>query len=69
MSLRVGTVVVLLPRGGPHLEVGMDGKSILEKLRELGLDLPDEFACFLVVLADEAAMIWTVEGTLCVGPS
>jgi len=33
----------------------------MEKLRELGLDLPDEFACFPVVLLDEVAMVWAVE--------
>ena len=36
--------------------MGMDGKSPLAKLRELGWDLPDEFACFPVVLLDEVAV-------------
>jgi len=46
----------------PHFGARMDGKSPLEKPRELGLDLPDEFACFPVVLLDEVAMVWAVEG-------
>jgi len=45
----------------PHFGARMDGKSPLEKLRELGLNLPDEFACFPVVLLDEVTMVWAVE--------
>jgi len=40
----------------------MNGKSPLAKLRELGWDLPDEFACFPVVLLDEIAVIWASKG-------
>ena len=50
----------------PHFGVGMNGKSPLAKLRELGWDLPDEFACFPVVLLDEVAVIWASKGvTVC----
>ena len=38
-----------------HFGVGMDGKTPMEKLRELGFDLLDEFATFPVVLLDEVA--------------
>ena len=34
----------------------------MERLRELGLDLPDEFAAFPVVLLDEVAVIWASKG-------
>ncbi|HEC63111.1 MAG TPA: hypothetical protein ENI38_01805 [Candidatus Acetothermia bacterium] len=40
----------------------MNGKSPLEKLRELGWDLPDKFACFPVILLDEVAVIWASKG-------
>jgi len=40
----------------------MEGSTPIEKLRELGLDVPDEFACFPAVLLDEVAMMWAVEG-------
>ena len=46
----------------PHFGVGMNGKSPLEKLRELGWDLPDKFACFPVILLDEVAVIWASKG-------
>lgn len=46
----------------PHFGVGMEGKPPIEKLRELGLDLPDEFAAFPVVLLDEMAVTWAAEG-------
>jgi len=46
--------------------VGMNGKSPLEKLRELGWDLPDKFACFPVILLDEVGVIWASKGvTMC----
>jgi hypothetical protein len=35
----------------------MGGSSSMEKLRELGLNLPDEFTAFPVVLLDEVAII------------
>ena len=40
----------------------MDGKTPMEKLRELGFDLLDEFATFPVVLLDEVVVIWTSKG-------
>ncbi len=40
----------------PHFGVGMNGKSPLMKLQELGLDLPGEFAGFPVILLDEVAV-------------
>ncbi len=46
----------------PHFGVGMEGKPPMQKLRELGLDLPDEFAAFPVVLLDEMAVTWAAEG-------
>ena len=46
----------------PHFGVGMNGKSPLAKLRELGWDLPDKFACFPVILLDEVAVIWASKG-------
>ena len=46
----------------PHFGVGMNGKSPLEKLQELGWDLPDKFACFPVILLDEVAVIWASKG-------
>ena len=46
----------------PHFRAGMEGRTPMERLRELGLDLPDEFACFPVVLLDEVAVIWASEG-------
>jgi len=47
----------------PHFGVGMDGKSLLEKLRELGVDLPNEFAAFPVVLLDEMAVTAPLRGS------
>ena len=46
----------------PHFGAGMEGKTPMEKLRELGLDLPDEFACFPVILLDKVAVIWASKG-------
>ena len=45
----------------------MEGKPPIERLRELGLDLPDEFAAFPVVLLDEMAVTWAAERSRCVG--
>jgi len=41
----------------PHFGAGMEGKSPLERLRELGFDLPDVFAAFPVIPLDEVAVI------------
>ena len=41
----------------PHFGAGVEGSAPMEKLRELGPDLPDEFACFHVVLLDEAVKV------------
>ena len=46
----------------PHFGAGMEGRTPMEMLRELGLDLPDEFAAFPVVLLDEVAVIWASKG-------
>lgn len=44
----------------------MKGKTTLEKLRELGLDLSEEFAAFPVIMLDEVAVIWASKGgTMC----
>ena len=42
----------------------MDEKSSLEKLRELGLGLPDEFAAFPVVLLEEMAVTGPLRGAV-----
>jgi|Deesub1362A_J573_1020465.scaffolds.fasta_scaffold33944_1 hypothetical protein len=42
----------------------MEGKTPMEKLRELGLNLPDEFAAFPVVLLDEVAVTWASKGVM-----
>ena len=34
----------------------------MRSCRELGWDLPDEFACFPVILLDEVAVIWASKG-------
>ena len=39
-----------------HFRAGMDGKTPIEKRRELGFDLPNEFAAFPVILLDEVAV-------------
>ncbi|MCD6540946.1 hypothetical protein J7K76_03815, partial [Candidatus Bipolaricaulota bacterium] len=46
----------------PHFGAGMEGRTPMERLRELGLDFPDEFAAFPVVLLDEVAVIWASKG-------
>ena len=46
----------------PHFGAGMDGKTPIEKLRELGFDLPNEFAAFPVILLDEVAVTWASKG-------
>jgi len=53
--------------GAPHFGAGMEGKTPIERLRELGLDLPDEFARFPVMLPDEVAVIRAPKGSRCVG--
>ena len=55
-------VAASLQRGAATFWVGMNGKSPLEKLQELGWGLPDEFACFPVILLDEVAVIWASMG-------
>lgn len=40
-----------------YCEARMGGSSSMEKLRELGLNLPNEFIAFPVVLLDEVAII------------
>ena len=51
----------------PHFGAGMEGRTLMEKLRELGLDLPNEFAAFPAILLDEVAVIWASKGGHCVG--
>lgn len=53
----------------PHFGAGMEGKAPMEKLRELGLDLPDEFATFPVILLDEVAVIWASKGVTIYWPT
>jgi len=46
----------------PHFGKGMDGRPPLEKLRELGYNLPEEFACFLPIILDDVSSFWAVRG-------
>jgi len=43
----------------------MEGKIPKEKLREPGLELPDEFAAFPVVFLDEIPVIWASRRAMC----
>ncbi len=44
----------------------MEGRTPMERLRKWGLDLPDEFACFPVMLLDVVAVIRAPKGvTMC----
>jgi hypothetical protein len=49
----------------PHYGAGMGEKPPIEKLRELGYDLPDEFALFPPVLLDTIITDWAVKGGNC----
>ena len=52
----------ITPWSGPTSEQ----KTPIEKLRELGFDLPNEFAAFPGILLDEVAVTWTSkEVTMC----
>ena len=44
-------------RGASPFWAGMEGRTPMKRLRKLRLDLPDEFACFPVMLLDEVAVI------------
>jgi transposase len=46
----------------PHYGEGMEGKSPFAKLRELGYDLPEEFALFPPLLLDTISADWAIEG-------
>ncbi len=45
----------------PHLGKGMNGKSPLAKLRELGYDLPDRFGLLPPVILDRISVRWLVQ--------
>jgi len=45
----------------PHFGEGM-GKPPSEKLRELGYDFPEEFACLPPIILDDASTFWAVKG-------
>lgn len=47
----------------------MEGKTLMKRLRELGVELPDEFAAFPVVLLDEVAVIWASKGVTIYWPT
>ena len=47
--------------GRPHFGEGM-GKPPSEKLRELGYDFPEEFACLPPVILDDVSTFWAVKG-------
>jgi transposase len=46
----------------PHYGAGMEGKSPFEKLRELGYELPEEFALFPPIILDRVGVDWALEG-------
>lgn len=46
---------------------GVEKRAPMKKLRELGPDLPDGFACFPVILLEEVAMVGAVEGARSLG--
>ena len=46
----------------PHFGKGMNGKPPLQRLRELGYDLPEEFACFPPIILDDISSLWAVRG-------
>jgi len=46
----------ILPEwSGPHAE-------IMQRLRELGYDLPEEFACFPPLILDDVSTFWAIRG-------
>ena len=45
----------------PHYGEGMNGETPFEKLKELGYDLPEEFALFPPVILDSISTSWLVE--------
>ncbi len=45
----------------PHYRKGMNGKAPFEKLKELGHDLPQEFALFPPVILDTVSTDWLSE--------
>ena len=46
----------------PHYGKGMDGKHPLARLRQLGYDLPEEFALFPPLLLDAVSVDWAAQG-------
>ncbi|RLE06823.1 hypothetical protein DRJ00_09120 [Candidatus Aerophobetes bacterium] len=44
----------------PHFGKGINGKPPLQRLRELGYDLPEEFACFPPIILDDVSTFWAV---------
>ncbi|MCD6171582.1 MAG: helix-turn-helix domain-containing protein [Thermoplasmata archaeon] len=46
----------------PHFGKGMDGRSPFEKLKDLGYNLPEEFALLPPIILDEVSTFWAVRG-------
>lgn len=47
----------------PHFGKGIDGRPPLERLRELGYNLPEEFASFPPIILDDVSSFWAVRGS------
>ena len=45
----------------PHFGAGMDGKTPFAKLRDLGIDVPEEFALFPPLILDRISADWMLE--------
>jgi len=46
----------------PHFGKGMDGRSPFEKLKDLGYNLPEEFALLPPIILDDVSTFWAVRG-------
>jgi len=46
----------------PHFGKGMNGKLPLEKLKDLGYNLPEEFTLLPPIILDDVSTFWAVRG-------
>lgn len=46
----------------PHFGKGMNGKPPLLRLKDLGYNLPEEFACLPPIILDDISTFWAVRG-------
>jgi len=46
----------------PHFGKGMDGRSPFGKLKDLGYNLPEEFALMPPIILDNVSTFWAVRG-------